>query len=240
MKYTYSLLLGIIFGLSNYQMANADSGKDRRAMPITRTALTTGLRSVNLDIEAKEDLISRAAYSHLTEVAYDVCSSLWREHSDLAEANLLRGVASGKLNIEKYQGSPDDELWNISKVSLAEAYRLDPKSPEVMLEYGWFIWNYSIDRDLGKKLVDKALLLLPNSPRAHTIEGSVLATPGTKYVDTTKAIDEIEVAIKLDPTYAYAHKTLWSVYGGMRRAADAEREKAIANDLVSYPEIPAK
>jgi tetratricopeptide (TPR) repeat protein len=137
-------------------------------------------------------------------------------------------------------GAPEGELWNVDKSCLAEAYRIDPKSPAIMTEYGLFIWNYDLNRELGKKLIERALQLDISNPRVHVAVALVYLAPNTRYTNVDKAISELQIAIRLDPTYAAPHHWLISAYGCKSRLADAEREKAIEKSLTSYADLSEK
>jgi tetratricopeptide (TPR) repeat protein len=235
MKLPFALLVATMLMVGCFLVHCADGANDRRALPIDRDEFTRGITSTTSDLSIKEDLISRAYYSHLADYAYDECTSHWKHHKHDAAWNFLRGLSARMLNSEQSMGAPDDPLWYDAKNCLAEAYVLDPNSVPIMLEYGRFEFNYSLDRELGKKLIEDAARIAPDNPRVHAFLGEVYFTPDTRYTDINRAIQELNAAIKLDPNYAFPHRELWSVYGSLYRLDDCKREQAIADSLIARP-----
>lgn len=213
---------------------NAVVSKDRRAVPINIEQFRTEMKKAST-LNEKEILLDRAYYSKISEAAYNECVNIWNQNKNNPDAIFIKGLSASLYNSSKDLGAPNTDLWDTAKECFEKAYKLQPKSQQYMLEYGHFIWNYSLDRELGKKLIEKAVYINPKDPQAHLALGYVYVTPNTKYTNYKEAIDEINIALRTDPNYAGAHKALATAYGMQYRVAAAKREMAIAKSLITYP-----
>ena len=182
----------------------------------------------------------RASRSKLMDTAYEQYTILWQRHPNDPYANLLRGMAAEYLGIDIldphlhkfYSRVPVAPLFPIAADCLAKAAEMAPNSATMNREYGFFLWQFGGKMAEGLKLLKKALQLAPNEPRIHTMWGNVYANPyGTDY-NLQRATHELELSIRMDPTYGFTHSLLANVYRRLGQAEKAEREERTYENLL--------
>jgi Tfp pilus assembly protein PilF len=125
----------------------------------------------------------------------------------------------------------------INYTSLADRYlrkshQLAPKSAIISAEYGFLIWQYESRMDDGLKLIKTAEQRDPNNPRIHAIRGLVYANSGGNDYSQADAINELQIAIREDPHYAFPHGLLSNIYLQKHDTLNQKREDAAFKALL--------
>lgn len=207
--------------------------KDKRAAVIAAPELRRLILQTPINSPLHQELMSRASHSHLMDVAYVQYSELWRRKPGDAYANLLRGVSAEYLELGKanpdtkkfYSQATTDDLLSVAASSFARAVELDPKAAIVNLESGYFLWQFGNKLPQGLAQLRKASQLVPNNVRVHATWGLVYENPYGGVYNMKKAVDELNLAISLDPTYAYPHNLLANIYTRLKQPVKAEQER---------------
>ena len=98
------------------------------------------------------------------------------------------------------------ELYHAAQESLAKAFALDPASPLIKSEQGYFLAQFDENQKEGLKLLTAAEAAAPKDALIRTYLADVLSVPDNRrHVDLPKAIAELRTAIRLDPGYAHPH-----------------------------------
>ena len=234
---TGSALLLSLFILQTNCVADV---KDRRTAAIAAPELRRLILQTPINSPLHQELMSRAGHSHLLDVAYAQYTQLWRRKPGDAYANLLRGVSAEYLELGKanpdtrkfYSQATTDDLLSVAASSFERAIELDPKSAIVNLESGYFLWQFGNKLPQGLAQLRKASQLEPNDVRVHAIWGLVYENPLGGVHNMKKAVDELNLAIKLDPTYAYPHSLLAGIYTRLKQPAKAEQERVEYQSLL--------
>ena len=230
----------ILFSLFIFQTNCVADVKDRRTAAIAAPELRRLILQTPINSPLHQELMSRASHSHLLDVAYAQYTELWRRKPSDAYANLLRGVSAEYLELGKanpdtrkfYPQATDDDLLSVATSSFGRAVELDPKSATVNLESGYFLWQFGNKLPRGLAQLRKASQLAPNDVRVHAIWGLVYENPYGSVYNMKKAVDELSLAIRLDPTYAYPHNLLANIYTRLKQPAKAEQENSKYQSLL--------
>lgn len=239
---TYRMcFLTLLISLFLCQSEQAGANKDKRLVPISASQLREAISQTPLESPLQQELLLRARHAHLLGVAYTRYTALWQRQPDNAYANLLRGVSAEYLQTDSmepelrklYEADTHNDLFPVAASCLEKAVKLAPSSSVINMETGFFLWQFGNDLPQGLTYLRKALRLAPNDPRVHAMWGNVYANPeGTDY-NLRKAIDQLELAIKLDPTYAFPHRLMADVYSRLKQPVKAEQERSIYRTLSS-------
>lgn len=239
MKYsTYSLAFLMCLFLSHMGQVRAD--KDKRLAQISASQLQQAIAQTPLESPVQQQLLSRARHSHLMGVAYTQYTDLCRRQPNNPSANLLRGVSAEYLQSDSmepelkklYEPYARGDLFSVAASCLARAVKLAPNSSAANLEAGFFFWQFGNDLPRGLSLLKKSLQLAPDNPRIHAMWGDVYANPEGRSYDLGKAVDHLETAINLEPTYAFPHELLASVYSRLGSSAKAAQEMSKYQSLL--------
>lgn len=239
---TYKMcFLALLISLFLCQSEQAGANKDKGLALISASQLQEAISQTSLDSPLQQELLLRARHAHLLGVAYTQYTALWQRQPNNAYANLLRGVSAEYLQSDSmepelrklYETYTQNDLFPVAASCLEKAVKLAPSSSVINMETGFFLWQFGNELPQGLTYLKKALQLAPIDPRIHAMWGNVYANPeGTAY-DLRKAIDQLELAIKLDPTYAFPHKLMADVYSRLKQPVKAEQEKSRYRDLSS-------
>lgn len=228
-----ALLLVIFSCFYPCQMSNAAIVKDKRLTAISSAELLKSIASTPLSSPVHQELLMRASHSHVMDVAYKQYTLLWQKHPNDANANLFRGIAAEYLGsdsmypeLHKYYAKvPQAPLFPTAADCLEKAVKLAPNSPTANREDGFFLWQYGNNLPKGLFLLKKALQLAPNDSRVHTLWGDVYANPGGMEYDLQEAARQLELSTQIDPTYAFTHYLLASVYSRLGQPERAKNEE---------------
>lgn len=230
----YALLTLILFFACNCRAAEL---KDPRIVPITAAELKTAIRHTPLTSNKHTRLISRAIVSGLARLSYAEYNTLWVSNQENGSTNLWRGMAA-MTTWSWYMGKPKgttkerfpEELFGIARDSLAKAYKLMPLSATANMEYGFFLWQYDYQGAKGLALLKEAKQLAYTDPRAHVYLALVYSNKTGNYYNLGLAKDELQIALKLDNSYATAHSLLSDVYRymGQKQLAQQEEKKYLS------------
>lgn len=237
MKINICLIALLIF--SCCQTSPAAGVKDKRLALISASQLQEAISQTPLDSPLQQELLLRARHAHLLGVAYTQYTALWQRQPNNAYANLLRGVSAEYLEWDSmypelrklYEPYTQTSLLPVAASCLKKAVKMAPQSSTANMECGFFLWQFGNELPQGLGLLKKALQLAPNDPLIHATWGMVFANPAVNTHDLQKAKDQLELAIKLDPTYAFPHELLADVYKDFKLPMKAEQEKSKYRDL---------
>ncbi len=221
------------------QIGNATILKDNRLATISSPELLKLIPSTPLSSPLHQELLMRASHSHLMDVAYSQYTLLWKKHPNDANANLLRGIAAEYLGSDSmypelhkyYAKTPQAPLFPTAATCLTKAVKLAPNSAVANREAGFFLWQYGNNLPKGLVLLKKALQLAPNEPRVHTLWGDVYANPGGMEYDLQEAARQLELSVQIDPSYAFTHYLLASVYSRLGQPERAKSEEQTYRSL---------
>ena len=233
------LLVVIIYCFCCCHMSNAEVAKDKRLTAISSTELLKSIASTPLASPIHQELLMRASHSHIMDIAYKQYTLIWQKHPNDANANLLRGIAAEYLGsdsmypeLHKYYAKiPQATLFPTAAACLEQAVKLAPNSPITNREDGYFLWQYGNNLPKGLSLLKKALQLASNEPRIHTLWGDIYANPGGTQYNLQAAARQLKLSVRIDPTYAFTHYLLASVYSRMGQPEQAKIEEQAYKSL---------
>lgn len=224
----------IFFCLTSTTFCHAAKRKDPRLLPISKPQLQRLIQKTPLRSPEHLRLISRSGNSGLAQAAYLQYNALWKK-SNNAETNFLRGLAAQRYmnflndpfkkpaNLQAFL-KQSNELHAITRSSLAQAVKLQPKSPTANVAYGFFLWQYDSRMADGLALVQNGVSLNPKSAGARATLGSIYANSSGNAYNPKKAEQELQKAIALDPSYAFPHWGLMALAVEMKEYQKAQRE----------------
>lgn len=237
-RYIYCLLVLVLTGTG---ICRADV-KDPRFAPISSQELQLAIHQTPLTSPLHIRLLSRAQNSGLASLAYKQYSILWQSHPDSPNANLWRGIAAlTSWSMQKYlapkNGDLSEDPFKVARTSLAKAYQMMPSSATANTEYGFFLWQYDYQESKGLDLLKRAKQIAYTDPRVHATLALVYCNPDKRNHSRNLflARDELQVALKLDNSYAFAHQLLSSVYSqmGQKQLSQVEEKKYLS--LIPQP-----
>lgn len=237
---TYKMcFLALLISLFLCQSEQARANKDKRLALISASQLQEAISQTPLDSPLQQELLLRARHAHLMGVAYTQCTALWQRQPNNAYANLLRGMSAEYLEWDSmypgmgklYEQYTQQDLLPVAASCLKKAAKLAPNSSVANMAAGFFLWQFGNDLPEGLALLKKALKLAPNDAHVHVMWGLVYSNPTTNSYDSQKALEQLALAAKLDPTYAFPHALLADLYSRLKQPVKAEQERGRYRDL---------
>lgn len=222
------------------QASSIAGDKDKRLTAISASQLQQAISQTPLNSPLQQELMSRARHAHLMGVAYIQYSALWRQQPNNAYANLLRGVSAEYLEWDSmypelrplYKSYTQDSLLPVAASCLKKAAKLAPNSCVANTEAGFFFWQFGNDLPEGLSLLRKAIKLAPNDAQVHVMWSLVYSNPTTNSYDSQKALEQLALAARLDPTYAFPHKLMADLYNRLKQPVKAEQERSRYQSLI--------
>lgn len=212
---------------------HAEPGKDPRLSLVSSQELSQGIAQMPVSSTKHIQLISRARSSNLADEAYRLYKQAWIKTPNNPYSNLLKGLAAENYwayatapSVAKLHPSAPEAraLLKDAHDGFAQAFKLQPASAVVNMEYGFFLWRYYNQMERGLPLLRRGLALAPQSPTAHALIGNVYSNPFGKAYDPKSAEQHLLTATSLDPMYAYPHSMLVFLYIQQKRFTDAQEQ----------------
>jgi len=233
----YILLMLVLVGAYNCRAAEL---KDQRLALINARELLFAIHQTPLASALHVRLLSRASNSGLVSSAYSEYSLIWRSHLDDPNANLWRGMAalafwSTKKSLAPKKANLPENPFEVARTCLAKAYQLMPSSSIANMEYGFFLWQYDNQESKGLALLQRAKQIAFTDPRVHAYLALVYCNRTGNSYNLSTAKDELQIALKIDNSYAFAHRLLSSIYrwSGQRQLSQLEEKKYLS--LIPQP-----
>lgn len=206
---------------------------DARLSLITSSELQKNITQTPLASPLQQQLLSRARQSHLIDIAYYQYTTLWKQHPNDPELNVLRGISAEYLQSDSmkpelrqiYRLSEGQNLFSVASECLAKGVALRPASALACSEYGFFLWQFGNRLPQGLALLSKATKIDANNPHIHAIWGLVYANPDGGAYNLRKAVYELKVSSNLDPSYAFPHELLANIYTRLNQTVMAMYEQ---------------
>lgn len=213
---------------------------DPRFMGVNKDQLRQLIAKTPISSSQHAIITARAESSQLQREAYEGYTSVWRKRQRDPNANLRRGVAA--LNYwlkvsslpQKQAGVTVQQellLYTNAKEGLATAFKLNPRSVDALVAYGYFSWQFDNRMDEGLSLVKRAVQLNPKSARVRANLGSIYSNPSGNAYNPQLAKRELELAIQLDPAWAFPR---WHL---MLLQINTRQFRAAQSSLLSYRNI---
>lgn len=229
----------VLLAIISLALAGKAAQPDRRLMPIQPRELQKSVRQLPLNSSEHVVLLSRARSSNLEKLAYHEYTTVWKTKPQDANANLFRGMSalmfwrSGLFSPKPTRR--DTTVFQVARSCLQKAVTLRPRSSLANMEYGFFLWQFGNDMPNGLSLLNKAVLIAPEDARSHIYLGLVYSNPSGNAYDMQKAEKEVQMAIRLDPTYAFPHDLLSGIYTRLGRKSEAQIESQKYQSLLPAP-----
>jgi tetratricopeptide (TPR) repeat protein len=233
MKFKYNGVLLVCALLWFASCLQAAQKKDPRYLPISAKELQQRVQKTPIDSPQHALLTARANIANLQKVAYDQYTAIWKRKPNDGHANLRRGIAAQNywqhiLHSTKISGTERFpalfyDLQRTARQCLHKASTLLPDSSSAQIAYGFFLWQWDNQMEKGLTLLKKAVSLSPKDARARANLGSVYAKRSGNAYDPQKAEEELKLASRLDPTYAYPHWLLVSLYINTHQYKNAQQ-----------------
>ncbi len=155
--------------------------------------------------------------------AYDLLLQGRYHETTLTRAGVMRAISFYR------QAMDVDPAYGDAYARLANMYDFSSR-------FGWSD-SAEADRVLALEMAERAVRLDPENPFAHWTLGRVLSRLGDSANSRTRALEELQEAIALDPNYAdaYAFISLLRIGGGQRD----EARQAIETAFRINPKAPA-
>ncbi|MCW3060413.1 MAG: hypothetical protein JWQ02_2234 [Capsulimonas sp.] len=194
---------------------------------VTQNAMRQAIRETPIQSPYQRELLKRARYSHVIDVAYDEYTEKWRRDQNGFDANLLRGLAAEYLGIDgmmpelqaRYEWIFRNDLFQTAAACFEKSVRLNPQSPVANMECGYFLWQFGNKMPEGIALLRKAAWQEPSDPHVHELLGTVYENPSVESYDPERAIHELKLAIQLDPEAPRPHRMLTDLYQRLHKAS---------------------
>ena len=107
------------------------------------------------------------------------------------------GIAECYNMIAAYGFSPPGIAYPKAKAALDKALLINRNISKLHSSLGWYYWNFEYDFDSAEKALLEAVKLNPSSPEANRWYAQVRSIRFKP-----ESIDEIELAVKLEPSSA--------------------------------------
>lgn len=229
----FSLALALLFAFQHTAIATTDP----RFVRISKDELRQAIATIPISSSQHAVITARADASRLQREAYEGYTTIWRKNQQDANANLRRGIAGFDYwmrvsSLPQQQAGvtvqQEIDLYTTTRQCLAEAVRLNPRSVDALVAYGFFSWQFDNRMDEGLAMVKKAMRISPGSARAHYSLGSIYSNPSGNAYNPQKAEQELELVARLNPTWASPRWDLMLLY------INTNRFKAAQAALNSY------
>ncbi len=234
-----TVILGLAFFCLSYISASAHKLTDERCMPISKLILVSSIRHTPLSSPAQDALVSRATSSGLYRTAYEEYANLLKNNPSSSRANYLLGtLAYDYYMIESMRNGLSAGDLLIIKLShtmqkcLKKSVELDSKSARAKSMWGFYLWQFGHRFAEGMALLREAVKIAPEDPFVHMKLGDIYSNASGKDYDVSKAEQELDRAIDLDPQYIPPHFILQYLYLGLMRHEEAKREEKAWRELL--------
>ena len=126
------------------------------------------------------------------------------------------GIAECYNMIAAYGFSPPGIAYPKAKAALDKALLINRNISKLHSSLGWYYWNFEYDFDSAEKALLEAVKLNPSSPEANRWYAQVRSIRFKP-----ESIDEIELAVKLEPSSAISRFVQFRVLTSFGKLAEA-------------------